>query len=138
MFNIYLWKTASVLQQFLVSYFTVIYSWQLSSSEKSLFGKKTHTYISISQGFYDLDFFFSFFFLWQMPFYLVGYAKRLLHFQQPTILLAQRHLKTMCLTNFENVNSILNIFQEKHDFLVLTDPVIICICLRTTGRHLSY
>ena len=26
-------------------------------------------------------------------------------------------------------------FQETHDFLVLTDPVIICIYLRTTDRH---
>ena len=41
----------------------------------------------------------------------------------------------MLLTNFENLNSILSIFQETHDFLVLADPVIICIYLRTTERH---
>ena len=29
-----------------------------------------------------------------------------------------------------------NIFQETYDFLVLTDPVIICIYLGTTDRHL--
>ena len=33
----------------------------------------------------------------------------------------------MILTNFENLNSVSNIFQETHDFLVLKDPVIICI-----------
>ena len=44
--------------------------------------------------------------------------------------------KQMILTNFENLNSISSIFQETHDFLVLTDPVIICIYLRTTDRHL--
>ena len=39
------------------------------------------------------------------------------------------------MTNFENLNSISNIFQKTHDFLVLADPVIICIYLRTTERH---
>ena len=41
----------------------------------------------------------------------------------------------MLLTNFENLNSISKIFREAHDFLVLTDPLIICVCLRTTDRH---
>ena len=41
----------------------------------------------------------------------------------------------MLLTNFENINSISNIFQETHDFLVLTDPVIICIYLGITERQ---
>ena len=41
----------------------------------------------------------------------------------------------MLLTNFENLNSISSIFQETNDFLVLTDPVIICNYLRTTERH---
>ena len=40
------------------------------------------------------------------------------------------------LTNFENLKSISNIFQETHNFLVLTDPINICIYLRTTDRHL--
>ena len=40
------------------------------------------------------------------------------------------------MTNFENLKSISNIFQETHNFLVLTDPIIICIYLRTTDRHL--
>ena len=70
-----------------------------------------------------------------MSVYLVSYAKRLLYSEQPTVLLARRHLNTMLLTNFENLNSISNIFQETNDFLVLTDPLIICIYLRTTDRH---
>ena len=60
--------------------------------------------------------------------YLVIYTKRILHSEQPNFLLAQRHLNTMILTNFENLNSISNIFQETHHFLVFADPVIICIC----------
>ena len=39
------------------------------------------------------------------------------------------------LANFENLNSISNIFQETQDFSVLVDPVIICVYLRTTDRH---
>ena len=42
----YLWMTASILQQLLALYFALIYSWQLSSSKKSLVGKKIHLYIS--------------------------------------------------------------------------------------------
>ena len=60
---------------------------------------------------------------------------RMLHSENPTVLLARRHLNTMCLTNFENLRSISNIFQETHNFLVLADPVIICVYLRTTDRH---
>ena len=70
-----------------------------------------------------------------MSIYLVTYAKRKLNSEQPTVLLARRHLNTIILTNFENLNSISNIFQEIHDFLVLADPLIICIYLRTTDRH---
>ena len=35
---------------------------------------------------------------------------------------------------FENLNSISNIFQETHDFLVLMESVIICIYLRNSQR----
>ena len=70
-----------------------------------------------------------------MPVYLVSYAKRMLYSEQLTVLLAGRHLNTMILTNFENVNSILNIFQETHNFIVLTEPVIIGIYFRTTDRQ---
>ena len=77
-------------------------SWQLSSSNKSLVGKK-NSFIYLMD-FTDLGFFFfSFFFYFplQMPVYLVGYAKGMLYFEQPTVLLARRHLNTMLLTNFE-------------------------------------
>ena len=54
---------------------------------------------------------------------------------QETILLVRRHLTTILLTNFEKLNSISNIFQETQNFLVLTDPLIICIYLRATDIH---
>ena len=54
--------------------------------------------------------------------------------EQPAVLLARRHLNTMLLmTNFENLNSILNIFQKNTRFL--TDPLIIFIYLRTNDRY---
>ena len=67
--------------------------------------------------------------------YFVSYAKRILYSKQPTVWLARRNLNTMILTNLENLNSISNIFQETHYFLVLADPVIVGIYLRTTDRH---
>ena len=56
----------------------------------------------------------------------------MLYSEQPTVLLGWRHLNTMLrmlLANFQNLNSISKTFQETHDFLVLTGPVIICIYL---------
>ena len=47
-FTKHLWMTASNSQRLLALYVAIIYSWQLSSSEKSLVRKKT---IQISQGF---------------------------------------------------------------------------------------
>ena len=38
----HLWMTASVFKQLLALYLAIIYSWQLSSSEKSLVEKKVH------------------------------------------------------------------------------------------------
>ena len=73
-----------------------------------------------------------------MPVYLISYAKCMLYSYQPTVLLARRHLNTVILTNIENLNFICSIFQETHDFLFLTDAVIICIYLRTTERHFRY
>ena len=55
--------TASILQQLLAIYFAIIYSWQLSSGEKLLVGKKTQPYISrifADLDFFHKDFFFSF------------------------------------------------------------------------------
>ena len=85
--------------------------------------------------FTDLDFFYKgfFYFLRQMPVYLVGYPNVFCTvISQP--FLARRHLNTMFLPNLENLNSFPNIFQETHDFLVLKDPAIICIYSRTTDR----
>ena len=48
--------TASILQQLLTLYIAVIYSWQCSSSEKPLIGKKL---IHISQGFYRFTFLYT-------------------------------------------------------------------------------
>ena len=45
-FTEHLWMTVSILQQLQVLFFAIIYNWQLSSSEKSLVGKKIHTFIS--------------------------------------------------------------------------------------------
>ena len=70
-----------------------------------------------------------------MPLCLVSHAKRMLYSEQPTILLARRHLNTMIFNNFENLNSISKFFEVTHDLLVLTDPVTICFYLRTTDRH---
>ena len=57
----HLWMTASALKQLLALYFPIIYSWQLSSSEKSLVGKNVHPYISkILQISFTQIFFFSF------------------------------------------------------------------------------
>ena len=41
----YHWLTASALQKLLALYFAIIYRWQLSSSKKSLVGKKTFIHI---------------------------------------------------------------------------------------------
>ena len=70
-----------------------------------------------------------------MRVYLVSYAKRVLYSEQLTVLLARKHLNKMLSINFENLNSISKILQETQDFLVLTDPVFICIYLRTTDIH---
>lgn len=66
-----------------------------------------------------------------MSVYLVSYTKRMLHSEQQIVVLARTHLNTMILTNFENFNSISNIFRETHGFLVLTDTGIICIYIKT-------
>ena len=95
--------TASILQQLLALYVAITYSWQLSSSEKSLVWKKNSSIYF--KGFSDLDLFYTFFFIF-------SYAKRMLYSEQPTVSLAWRNLNTMLLTNFENLNSISNIFEE--------------------------
>ena len=86
----------SVLKQLLALSFPVIYSWQLSSSEKSLVSKKLYPYISRILQICYTDFFFHF--ICQMLAYLVGYAKCMLYSDQPTVLLSRRYLKTILLT----------------------------------------
>ena len=86
------WMTAS--------YFTTVGNFQVVRSHQS--GKKSSIHL---KGFC----------------YLVSYAKRMLYSAQPTISFAQRHLNIMIVTNFKNLNSIWNIFQEIHHFLVLTE-----------------
>ena len=118
LFTKHMWMTAFILPQLLPLHFAIIYSLQLSSSERSSMYLKE---------FKNLDFFFfSFFlifhlfcyFLWQMPIYLGSYAKSILYSEPPTVSLAQRHLSTMILNNFENLNFISNIFQETPVFLL--------------------
>ena len=92
--------------------------------------------------FTDLDFFLSFLFFFFF-FFCIFFNKWLFILpvtqsvcctlsNQPFCWLGDN---TMILSNFENLNSILNIFQETHYFLVLTDPVTTCMYLRTTNRH---
>ena len=59
--------TASILQHLLALYFVITYSWQISSSEKSLAVKKSSSVYL--KDFTDLDFFH---FLWQIHVYIVG------------------------------------------------------------------
>ena len=117
------------LRKLLALYFAIIYSWQLSSSGKSLVEKKT-SYIYF-KGFTDLDFFYA-----DISFSIFSYARRMLYSEHPTFLLARRHLNSVILTNFENLSFVK--FHFKHfprNFLVLTDPLIICIYLRPTNRR---
>ena len=78
--------TASILEQLLALYFAITYSWQ-----------RFYRFRFLLHGFF---------------FFIFSYAKCMLYSKQPTIFLARRHLNTMFLTNFENLNSISNIFQE--------------------------
>ena len=59
-----------------------------------------------------------------MPVYFVSYANLRLYSEQP-VLMARGHLSTKILTKFENLNSVSNIFQATHNFLVLSDPAVI-------------
>ena len=77
-------------------YFAIIYSWQLSSSAKSLVGKNVHPHIwTILQ--ISFTQIFVLHFLWQMSVYLVSYGNCMLYSKQPTVLLARRYLKTKLL-----------------------------------------
>ena len=93
-------------------------------------GKKI---VHIFRGFYRFRHFFTKIFS-----IIFSYTKHMLCSEQTTVSLDWRHLNTILLTNFENLNSISNIFQETLHFLVLTDPRIICIYLRTSDRHFRH
>ena len=93
-------------------------------------GKKIVDIFRGFEDFTDLDIFlFSFTF---------NNTKRMLYSKQTTVSLDWRHLNTILLTSFEDLNSMSNIFQETLHFLVLTDPRIICIYLRTSDRHFRH
>ena len=102
--------TASILQQLLALYFTIIYSCQLSRSWKLLVGKKKSSVCL--KNFKDLDFFFFFSFF--------SFSSSLINVGLPYQLRKAYAVLTLILTNFENLNFISNIFQETHDLLVLT------------------
>ena len=106
-FTEYIRMTASILQQLLALYFAITYSWQLSSSEKALVGKK---FIHLSQYIYIYIYLF-FVIFFDKCLFTLSVSDCLLYSEQTTGLLAWRHLNTM------------------------TDPVIICIYLRITERH---
>ena len=118
--------TASVLKQSLALYFPIICSWQLSSSEKSLVGKKVHPYIlKILQISITEIFFFSFTltnacYPCRLRPAVLGAANRFVGSETP-----KYNAFDLFSKNFKDLNSISNIFQETHDFLVLTNSVIL-------------
>ena len=71
-----------------------------------------------------------------MPFYLVGDAKSMVWSKWSAMLLVQRDVNTLYLISlmkfFKKLNSISNIFQEPHDFLIFTGSVTIYISLRSS------
>ena len=124
--------TASILQQLLALYFAIRYSWQLSSSEKSLVGKKNSSVCL--KDFTDLDFFFTFclscFFSFSLKnacllsrlrriYAVLWVADRFVGWETP-----QNNVFDLIQEMFENLNSISNIFQKTHDFVVFTNSVI--------------
>ena len=122
-FTEYLWLNVSILQQLLTLYFVIIYSWQVSNSEKTSVGKKN--LIHVSQGFYRFIF--------------------LLHMQSICCILSSqdflvwRHLNTMLLTNFENLNSISKIFlPRKTQFLSFDRPSNYLYLFKNHRRTVSY
>ena len=109
--------TASILKQLLDLYFAIIYSWQLSSSEKSLvWTKKSSIYF---KDFTDLEFFY---FLLHKRYTVPWAANCFVGSETPK-------------SNAFDQCFFPNTFQETHDFLILLDLLIISIYLRTTDWH---
>ena len=124
----HLWMTASALKQLLALYFPIIYSWSLSSSEKSLVGKNVHPYISkiLQISFTQIRFFIYFDKCLCYPcqlhkvYAVLWAAKPFVPSEIP-----KHNAFDLIYENFKNLNSISNIFLRKTLF-VLTDSVIIC------------
>ena len=119
-FTQHLWMIASILQQLLA----IIYSWQLSSSEKSLVGKKIDPFIS---GILLILISFFHFFLSFFSFSLTNaclpcqLCKAYAVLWAANLFVGLKALNAMILINFENSNSISNIFQETR-FLSFDGP----------------
>ena len=120
--------TAPILQQLLVLYFAIIYSWQLSSSGITLVGLKNssiYPYISrILQ-----TFFFSFSLTNAC---LLSRLRKAYTVLWAADLLPQKQLNTILLTSFENLKH----FAKNTRFLGFDGPSnYFYIYLRTTDRH---
>ena len=134
--------TTFVLKQLLALYFPIIYSWKLSSSEKSLFQKNVHPYVP--QRFYRflLHRYLSFFYFdkclccpcWLRKVYAVLWAGNCF----VALEIPKHNAFDLIEENFKNLNSISNIFQETHDFLVLMDSVIACIYFLERASIISF
>ena len=103
--------TASILQHLLALYFAITYSWQISSSEKSIAMKK-------SSSIYLKDFTDFFFFIFFDKYtFTLSVKESVCCTQQPSVLLAREYLNTTLLTNFENLNSNFEHFPRNTRFL---------------------
>ena len=101
--------TAFFLQQLLALYFAIIYNFQVVKSQVIVREKNSSIYF---KKFIDLDFFYTdifFHFLLRKAYAVLSAANRFVGSD------------TMLLTNFENLNSISNIFQETR-FLSFDNP----------------
>ena len=122
--------TASVLKQSLALYFPIICSWQLSSSEKSLVRKKNSSiYLKDFTDFYYRNIFFSFTltnacYPCRLRPAVLGAANRFVGSETP-----KYNAFDLFSKNFKDLISISNIFQETHDFLVLTSSVITIVSI---------
>ena len=100
-----------------------------SECEKSLAGKKI---IHIFQGFYRFRFFFNFLDKRQLPCRL---HKAYVTLSSQPFLVGSEISKHNDFDQLWKFKFHFEHFQETHDFLVLTDPLIICVYSRTTDRH---
>ena len=133
-----MWMTAFILPQLLPLHFAIIYSLQLSSSERSSMYLKD---------FKNLDFFFFFFFSY-FSFVLLfsltnAYLLWQLRKEYPVLWAANRFVgsETLKHNDFEQFWKFkfhFEHFPRNTRFPTLKDPVITCIYLRTTDRHFRH